>query len=163
VAASFPRIESALGGVPLAAANEQALNTLIEGGVREDTDIEFKGELYGNSDADKRDLAGDVVAMSNALGGVIFLGVQAVGGVADTLTPVSLDETEELRIRQIMASLAAPPVDFEIMRVNSTHSGQGFHLLVIPQSPSRPHAVRVNKALRYPLRDGAHTRYLAEK
>jgi hypothetical protein len=52
VAASFPRIESALSGVPVTAATEQALTTLIKGQVREDTDIEFKGELYGSSDAE---------------------------------------------------------------------------------------------------------------
>ena len=47
------------------------IETLVEAGLREDADLEFKDRLYGNGDQEKRDLAGDVAAMWNDQGGVI--------------------------------------------------------------------------------------------
>ncbi len=158
----FPRIEAALGGVSLDAASEETLQVLVDGQVREDGEIEFMSGLYGNSDSDRRDLATDVAALANAAGGVIFLRVHEEGGVAVERTPVLLDEREEIRMRQVIASLAAPSPEVEIARVEAKNAGRGYYLLAIPASPWKPHGVRVNEGLRYPRRDGPHMRYLSE-
>jgi predicted HTH transcriptional regulator len=102
--ARFPRVEAAIGESSLESASEVSLRRLLNQ-VREDTEIEFKGELYGQSDTQKRDLAIDVTAMANALGGVIFLGVVAKNGMAIRLAPLTLNEGEEIRMRQVVCSL----------------------------------------------------------
>lgn len=68
------RLEELLG-CRVEQANESALQRLIEGRIREDTDLESKRELYGTTDAAKRDLATDLSAMANSRGGVIVLGM----------------------------------------------------------------------------------------
>ncbi|SRR6266851_2419268 len=63
------RVELLLGA-PLAKVHAAAIATLAAGSVREDSDLEFKQQLYGNNDDEKRALAGDVAALVNPIGGV---------------------------------------------------------------------------------------------
>jgi hypothetical protein len=100
--------------------------------------------------------------MANDRGGVIVLGVEDKDGMAFAVPGVNLSEGEALRMKQSAAELSAPHVAWwDPLPVERTR-GEGFYLLVVPPSANRPHAVRVGPGLRYPRRDGAHTRYLSE-
>lgn len=57
-------------GAPPDAALEQHLDSLVEGRVRDDADLDYKQKRYGNSDSDRRALAGDIAAMANDRGGL---------------------------------------------------------------------------------------------
>ena len=156
------RVELLLGA-PLAKVDAAAIGTLVGGSVHEDSDLEFKQQLYGNRDEDKRDLAGDVAALANAVGGVLVLGIEEANGAATKLHTVALTHAEELRMRQIITSLVAPVPRYSLYNVEETAgSGTGFYLIAVPQSADRPHAVRVGDGLRYPRRDGARIRWLSE-
>ena len=159
----LPRIE-ALIGQQLERGTESDLAKLTAGGVPEDTDLDYKQQLYGSSDSDKRDLAGDVAALANSLGGLLLIGVQENGtGNAAQLSPVAVTGQENVRIRQIVATYVAPIPQFEIFQVPSVNApSNSYLLLVVAPSAYRPHAVRVNDALRYPVRDGPRIRYLTE-
>src|SRR5215212_9838254 len=148
-------------GVPPAQVESAHIESLTETRAREDADLDFKEKLYGTSDSEKRKLAGDLAAMANDRGGVVVLGVKDEGGMAVEAPGVDLSEGEELRMKQAAAELSAPHVAWDVRAVQRG-AATGFYLLVVPPSSYRPHAVRVNKALRYPRRDGAHTRYLSE-
>ncbi len=101
--------------------------------------------------------------MANTAGGLIILGVEELDGSASSLSPVALSEDEELRMRQVVASLVAPVPRFDVIRIPSTADGtSGFFALAIDHSPDAPHAVRINDAIRYPRRHGPSTRYLTE-
>src|SRR5690554_5510953 len=93
------RIETILGS-RLADADATAVLRFVEGGIRESADLDFKQTLYGNSDSEKRAMAGDVAALANTVGGVLVLGVRDDDAVAMELTPVPLSDAEELRMRQ---------------------------------------------------------------
>src|SRR5215218_5455798 len=70
---------------------------------------------------------------------------------------------EEGRIRQIAASNIAPHVTFDIRVVeHDDDSSKGYYVLIVPPSTLRPHAVRQDRNLRYPRRDGTTTRWLGE-
>jgi hypothetical protein len=156
------RLEQLLGA-PLSKVDAASLQRLCDGAVREDADLEFKEALYGGSDGDKRDLAGDVAAIANTRDGVIVIGVKDHDGAAAKLSPVALKEEEELRLRQVVASLVAPPPRLWVLRVPTPKDPSlGFYLLIIPRSPMAPHAVRLGEALRYPRREGASVRWLSE-
>jgi hypothetical protein len=137
---------------------------LVTNGVGEDYDLDFKGTLYGRSDSEKRDLAGDVAAMANTAGGLIVLGVAEDGHARAASAPgVLVNDAEAARIRQTVASGVHPLPLFDLLTVeDSAQPGHGFLLIAVPRSVMFPHAVLVNDALRYPRRNGATTRYLSE-
>jgi hypothetical protein len=152
-----------LFGARLDEVTEAQLNALIQGGVREDADLDYKRARYGSSDSEKRELAADLAAMANDRGGVIVIGLRDDGDVAVELTPVEQVEGEEGRLRQIVAGNTAPRVQFDVHLIESDQeTGRAYYLLVVPPSPLRPHAVRKDNDLRYPRRDGSTKRWLSE-
>lgn len=158
----LPRIEGLLG-VFIAEADEAALQRLIDGSVREDEDLEFKSNLYGGSDQDRRELAKDVAGLANHRGGLLIIGIDDDQGTAARLTTVALSEDAELRMRQIVADLVSPAPQIDLRPVPSAGNSEvGYYLLAVPRSLLAPHAVRINDALRYHRRDGTRTRPLYE-
>lgn len=156
----LPSVEARLG-TAIGDADEAAIVALV--GVEEDQDLDFKQDVYPPSDAGKNSLATDVAAMANTAGGLIIIGVAEADGRATGQTPVPISEGEVLRIRQVVASLVAPPPDLDVRRVTSTAvSGAAYCLIAVARSDRAPHSVRRNNALAYPVRDGASTRYLSE-
>lgn len=162
IMARLARIETLLG-VPIIDVDETALSRLVDGRIREDHDLDFKQQLYGGTDSAKKNLAGDVAALANTVGGVLVLGVRDENAAAVELTPVELSDDEELRMRQIVASKVAPHPALAIHRVPSdADQRRGYYVIEVLRSAYSPHAVRVDNSLRYPRRDGSGIRWLSE-
>lgn len=163
VALRSKRLES-LFGVRLEDLAAEHIESLVTNGVEEEFDLDFKGQLYGNKDAERRDLAGDTAALANTAGGVIILGVEEdAQAVAIAAPGVGLSDDEKRRMTQIVASLVAPVPTFDIIPVRKDDNGDaGYYVIAVPRSPAAPHAVLVNQGLRYPKRNGSTTRYLSE-
>lgn len=158
----LPRVE-ALIGCRLAEIDAAVVERLISLRLREDTDIDFKRDEYAATDKGHQDAATDVAAMANGPGGVVFLGVRDHDGSAAELVPVMFSETTELRLRQAIISRTAPAPFFVMRRVQlAIDHEHGVYLIIVPPSPYAPHAVRTGSSLGYPVRAGAHTRWLAE-
>jgi len=66
------------------------LQRLVVGRVVEDVDIDFKSEPH----KDGQELAVDVSAMANTLGGVLVIGMAEADGVATQLTPCPLSDDD---------------------------------------------------------------------
>src|SRR4051794_16870617 len=88
------RLQDLLGS-PVGELGEVHLDRLVSDGVREDSDIDFKQTLYGNTDQERRELAADIAAMANDRGGLIAIGIRDENDVAIELTPVELVDGEE--------------------------------------------------------------------
>lgn len=158
----LPRVE-ALIGCRLAEIDAAVIERLISLRLREDTDVDFKRDDYAATDKGHQDAATDVAAMANGQGGVIFLGIRDHDGAAAELVPVTFSETTELRLRQAIISRTAPAPFFVVHRVpHAADREHGVYLIIVPPSPYAPHAVRTGSSLGYPVRAGAHTRWLAE-
>lgn len=157
------RLETVLGATvdQLAASNMEAL---VSARVSEEFDLDYKSSLYGAGDSEKRDLAGDVAALANSAGGVVIIGIEEDAHARAAAAPgVALSDTETRRMSQIIASALTPMPRVEIYAIPSTHNAShGFYVVAVPRSPLAPHAVTVNDALRYPVRNGTTTRYLTE-
>lgn len=142
---------------------------LVYGQVEEDYDLDFKSHVYDHTRDGKKALATDVAAMANTNGGIIVLGVaENDQGEADALPGVEITDDEKSRIRQIIADWVAPLPEFDLVPVYSacddpdSADHAGCLVIAVPRSPSAPHAVMINKELRFPRRNGATTRYLRE-
>jgi len=177
VALQSRRIESLLG-TKLDQIRAAHIHALVDIAAQEAFDLDFKATLYGRSDSDRRALAGDVAALANTGGGIVVLGVDEDGQARAVAAPgIELSDAEIARIRQVVASLAAPMPVFDVLGVPETSvvegnevappgwsepPTRGFIVIAVPRSPAAPHAVLVNEALRFPKRNGATTRYLSE-
>lgn len=165
VALRSRRLEALFGSNldSIASANVRAL---VDVNAEEMFDLDFKQSLYGRSDRERLDLAGDVAALANTAGGMIVLGIEEdEQSRAKSAPGVEVTDSESARIRQIVASLVSPMPVFDVVRVLDDPAGTGSHgfiLIAVPRSPSAPHAVLVNNGLRYPKRNGSTTRYLSE-
>ena len=113
VALRSRRLEALLGA-PLDDLRYEHLETLVTNHVPEAFDLDFKAQLYGNSERDRKDLATDVAALANTGGGLLVLGIEEdrqARAVAAPGVPVSDDEVR--RILQIVGSLVVPLPVFE--------------------------------------------------
>lgn len=155
------RLEGLLG-CPLDSVTSASVHALVEGGVAEAFDLDFKSKHYGRSDSEKRDLAGDVAALANTAGGLIVIGVEEDAHARASGAPgVEVTDAELARIRQVVAAGVTPLPVFDALAVHEDDD-TGFVLIAVPKSVLAPHAVLVNDALRFPMRNGATTRYLSE-
>jgi hypothetical protein len=149
-----------LFGAPPDAWTARHLHDAVARGEEERFDLDFKSVVYAKPES----CAEDVAAMANWQGGVLVLGVEETDGRATKAALVAVSDPESLRMRQAVADRVFPTPDWDIYEALDPAGGPGagFYVLVIPQSPSRPHAVLVNKALRYYVRDGRRNRLLSE-
>lgn len=154
-------------GLELNEGSGEAVRQLVKDEIAERTELDFKREIYGTKKDDPRELAADVAAMANAVGGVILLGVDEQDSVASALVPIEAEkrDSELRRIHEIVAQRVAPvPVIYtEWIDVD----GGGVIAIVIPPSRGAPHAVGrdgspTNPYLCWPRRDGTRKRYLSE-
>ena len=75
VALRSARLEALLG-TRIEQAGHADLLTLVNDRVPEAFDLDFKSEMYGPTDRDRRDAATDIAALANTAGGLLVLGVE---------------------------------------------------------------------------------------
>ncbi|MET9229161.1 ATP-binding protein [Lentzea sp. NPDC003310] len=167
-------IKETLFGVPLDRLQAHHLESLVASATQESFDLDFKRDLYGRGDSERRKLAGDVAALANTAGGLIILGIDEDDHACASAAPgVEVSDAEAGRIRQVVASLVAPVPAFDVLALRHNTSASeaagdqadtdlGFIAIAVPKSPQAPHAALVNDALRFPKRNGSTTRYLSE-
>jgi hypothetical protein len=132
--------------------------------VREGRNLDYKLELPGNSDADKRDFLADVAALANSGGGDIVYGIEekpdesgkntgAPGRIAG-IPDLNVDQTK-LRLMQLIRSSIEPVIQgVEMEAVGSFEHGPVF-IVRIPKSWSSPHMVTFKGLSRFYARSSA--------
>lgn len=160
--ASFPRLSSVFG-VPLTELDAIAIQAAIGRSEVEDQDLDWKAEHYPRNK--NFELAKDVAALANTVGGAIFIGVRERAGRAVESTPVVLTGDLNERVHQILASRVKPLLPgIDVREIPISH-GSGYVIIIVPRSYDAPHAVvddRKGGALHYPVRIGRTTHYLTE-
>ncbi len=150
-------------GAALQTVDAERVEGWAADGLRESERLDFKADVYGNGESQRRELAGDLAAFANHRGGLLILGVgEDEHGAASSLPGVELTDDEQRRIHQIVASNVFPHLPIEIFPIVLDADGRGVMIIAVAPSPLRPHAVAVNEGLRYPRRHGTLTRYLSE-
>lgn len=135
----------------------------------ESEDLDYKQAHYSQDERGREELAKDIAAFANHIGGLLIIGMAENKGVPSKVFDVDLDDARLRHIRQVIVANTAPPVPYESIPVrNPDAPGTGFLLLAVPRSPASPHAVTApvgrasREALRYPRRGGSRTEWLTE-
>ncbi len=147
---------SLLDTIPLAQIEERHLVLLIENGIVEGSDLEFKQAPYGGADDDKREFLKDVTALANTSGGHIVIGLVADAGIASALSPIELSiaDSEKQRLENMLLDSIEPRlVGVQIREVAA--AGGVVLILRVPRSWNPPHRVTFKRLNKYYLRHSA--------
>ncbi len=164
------RVETLLGG-PLEAVTYSDLAALVgnpEAG--ESEDLDYKRELAASSDAQKAELAKDVAAFANHVGGVLATGMAEADGLPSRVMDTDISDAHLRHLHQVIARHTTPTVRVEMRPVpnpDPAAHGKGLLLIAVPPSPQAPHAVTAvaqtaREALVYPRRGATKTDWLTE-
>ena len=130
------------------------IDALVDAGQRETRQLDFKQELPGRTNADKKELAKDVSAFANSSGGVLVFGVVEEEGVAREARGVSVANLDQEipRLRQIIRGNLDPKVpNVEFHHVDGFSDGPVL-LIRVPRSWSAPHMLTTNDSRFYSRR-----------
>ncbi|MEV4158077.1 RNA-binding domain-containing protein [Nocardia salmonicida] len=161
---NFPRLTKVFGA-PVTELNAEAIDRAITAQVPEAADLDWKSVLYRTDDKGKRELAKDVIALANGVGGVLVLGVRERDSCASEAAPVDISDGIRDRMEQVCRSLIYPFLPGVVIRPLDTGGGRGFYIIIVARSAEAPHAVVTGgerPTLQYAVRAGSTTRYLHE-
>ncbi len=87
-------------GIRLEDVTSRHLDDLVANQVSEDTTLEYKSQLPGNSDLEKLEFLADASAFANTMGGDLLYGIeQSQAGVAGNIVGLSCTNFDEVRQR----------------------------------------------------------------
>jgi hypothetical protein len=162
------RLTAALGRHP-DDLTEEDLQRAVDGHVPEGVDLDWKKDFYQGSDSGKKELAKDVSAMANTVGGMVVIGVDdGKRDHADALAPAEpAPGRGEEWIRSVLANWIQPVVPNVGVRTVKSAAAEDkvYWLLTVPPSTQAPHAVAApgnDYHFRVYVRHGTTTRTLAE-
>jgi hypothetical protein len=125
---------------------EADLINLIDSGVGEGQLIEYKSQVYGTADDDKREFLKDVTSFANTYGGDLIIGMNTIEGVASEIAPVSgIDiDTEICRLENLLRDCVEPRITG--IRIRPIPVSGGVVIVCrIPRSWNPPHRARHRK------------------
>lgn len=137
---------------------------LVDNEVREGKAIEYKEQLPGNSDSDKKEFLADASSFANASGGDIIFGIKetrdadgkptGVPGSVVGLQNINAD-AEVRRLEQILRDGIEPRVPGLALRAIDDFAGGPVIILRVPQSWASPHMVSFKSSPRFFSRTSA--------
>lgn len=127
---------------PLNIVTEEDLVSLITNGVAEGRTIDYKRDLPGNSDGDKKELLADVSSFANTGGGDLVFGMDEAGGLPTLITGTSAADLdlEVRRLDSIIAAGLSPRIRHSIKSV-TTAAGPSVLIIRVERSWAGPHRV----------------------
>lgn len=134
---------------------EVDLLNLIEEQETEGKEIEYKRDLPGKSDTDRKEFLYDVSSFANAAGGHLIFGMAEEKGLPTELKGLSnLDPDGEIRRLEEMArdGIRPPIIGLQITAIR-LGDGNVAIIIAVPKSWNPPHQVTYQKAFRFYGRD----------
>jgi hypothetical protein len=159
----MPDIRSLFGKFSIFDVNEDDLLSLISRGVQEQKILDYKRDLPGNSDNDKKEFLADVSSFANTVGGFLIYGIAETQGVAVDIAGINgLDpDNEKLRLDQIIREGIEPRLPELDIHSVKLKNGNDILVIQIPQSHIAPHMVAFKSASRFYARQ-SNGKYLLD-
>ncbi|MBA7499437.1 hypothetical protein ES704_02181 [subsurface metagenome] len=120
---------------------EQDLQRLVNDQVQERDTVEYKRDMYGNSDDDKREMLRDITSMANHHGGYIVVGIEE----DEEGIPTRIDGIEAGNHIERITNSCLDNIDRRIVGLGvediSLSNGRVVIVISIPESINAPHMV----------------------
>lgn len=131
------------------------LQALVDEGIPEGRQLEFKRDHYGRRDEDRREFAADVSALANAFGGYLVVGIDEKNGIASNVCGVTSPDPDGL-VRAVSESIRTsfePPLAEYRVKWIAIEAERGVLLIKVARSWIAPHRVTIAKDQRFFIRD----------
>jgi hypothetical protein len=130
-----------LRGKRISDLQEQDLQRLVDDQVQERDSIEYKRDMYGNSDDDKREMLKDITSMANHRGGYIVIGIDAdAEGIPTKVVGTEADSHVERIRSSCLNNIDKRIVGLDIEDISLNNSKVAI-IISIPESINAPHMV----------------------
>ncbi len=132
-------------------ATEEDLKSLVENGVEENRQLEFKRDLPGPDYEAKKEFLADVSSFANAVGGLLVFGIEDEEGVAKEVVGFQVDDLDSavLRLENLLRDGVEPRLS-GVEMVSVELSDDRYALLIaVSRSWMAPHVVRFQKHWRF--------------
>jgi hypothetical protein len=136
--------------------NKDDISRIIREKVPESINLEFKRKVYGNKDADKKELLKDITSFANTNGGLLIIGVDEIEGCADKFCFFSGNADEEIqRMNSVIESSTEPRVSNIEIRALEVDKDKSVLIVKIPKSWNSPHRTNYKGSKRFYKRNSA--------
>ena len=136
--------------------NKSDINALISNEVRESRTIDYKKELPGKTDDEKKELLADISSFANAGGGDIVFGVEEEEGIPKKAEGVTGDlDAEKLRIESIIRDGLQPRITGIGIKIVEGFSKGSVLVVRVPKSWNAPHMVTFKNTSKFFTRNSA--------
>src|SRR4051794_28889835 len=127
---------------PLSEIDYSDIDKALEEKLPEGQTLDYKRDIYGNGNDDKKELLKDVSSFANTHGGDLIIGVDEVGGLPTAIPGVVVAdlEQEKLRLEQIIRTGIEPRIDCTVHPVQNS-TGNTVILIRVLESIIPPHRV----------------------
>jgi hypothetical protein len=149
-------------GKPLRDIRENDIRGLVDSGLEEHLQLEYKSSLYDDNDRGRKEFLLDVCMFANASGGIILIGIperrdeqQQPTGTPDPAQPLGIDVANpEATMGGYDARVMEAIEERLALESASVDVGGGRRVLLIrvPNSANKPHSVRHQGHIYFPSR-----------
>jgi Schlafen, AlbA_2 len=132
---------------PLNELTEADLQRLVEDGVRENRQLEYKRDLPGVGAEEKKEFVRDVVSFANSAGGHIIFGIATSNGIPTQLAPLSEENVDDakLRLENIIRTSIEPTI--QGLKMDEVRLANGCALIIeIPRGLFGLHMIKNRRA-----------------
>lgn len=142
-------------GKSLQTVTSEDIQQLVANSVAESSTLEFKRELPGTTDLDKKGFLADVSAFANTAGGDLIFGIAESEGAAASVTAIRPDrvDAELLRLENLIANGLDPRVRYEAKSVAVL--GGAVLIFRMEKSWTSPHRVTLRSHDKFYGRTGS--------
>ncbi|HZQ45908.1 MAG TPA: ATP-binding protein [Verrucomicrobiae bacterium] len=136
---------------------EADIQALKENKVSERTVMEYKRDLPGSRDSDKKEFLYDVSSFANARGGHLIFGIEEEGGIPKDIPSLSVPDTDAEKRRWQSLILDGVEPRMPGVELHFVPCRDSKHILVIriPKSWSLPHMVTIQGVNKFYTRNSA--------
>jgi predicted HTH transcriptional regulator len=146
----------AINDKPISEINEYDLKELISLGIPESKTIEYKNDLPGNLDDEKKEFLADVSSFSNSNDGLIIYGIEAKDGIPIIIRGINdINEKDIIRIDNIIRDGITPRIPGIKIHKLLLSTGLSVVIIKIPKSWISPHMVSYRGSSRFYSRHSA--------
>jgi len=119
----------------------QDIENLIEQGVVEYQNLEYKREVWGGSDSNKKEMLKDVTSMANKYGGNIIIGIEEDGETGKANAVCNIPNAEQERDRVLSTLITSVQPRIPSVKIKVVGDDIKVILISIPNSFKKPHLI----------------------